>query len=514
MKRSYTIFLIFFVMFLTETYIYAQVNGFNYKAVIYNNELAVSNQAVNLQFTYFDGTNQQYQETFTTTTSNSGIVIVNMGEGTVVSGLFSLLDFSHQITYKVEVNLGSGYTNMGTYNFKTVPTAIYAQSAASLSTELSLNDLSDGKTDDYSLFIGTNTGNSDDGNNYNVGVGQNCLVSNISGFNNVAVGAGAMGANGSGSQNTAIGSNTLFINQSGSGNTAIGYAALNASDGGLYNTAVGYGSILLGGDGDYNVALGNNSLRSADGNNNTAVGTGAGYSNTSGSQNVFIGYGAGYNNVSGSTNVFLGYNAGNAETGSNKLYIDNSNTAFPLIHGDFATNQLTINGGLSVKNGTQGEGKVFTSDANGLGSWQNTEKSHTVFLNPAMAQPMSNTVDYSRSWGSFHITSATTTSVIIPLDLPVGATVTQVTYYFVDNTSSASIRFSAYMTTISNGSSGVTASYSSTNTSTAVQEYTPVLGGFEIVADKIYSFVIDANGAAWPGNSTLSIRGIKVIYTY
>ena len=40
---------------------------------------------------------------------------------------------------------------------------------------------------------------------------------------------------------------------------------------------------------------------------------------------------------------FLGYNSGRNETGSNKLYIENSNSSTPLIGGDFSTNKLGVN---------------------------------------------------------------------------------------------------------------------------------------------------------------------------
>jgi len=46
--------------------------------------------------------------------------------------------------------------------------------------------------------------------------------------------------------------------------------------------------------------------------------------------------------------VMLGYFAGFNETGSNKLYIDNSSTTTPLIYGDFSTNTLTIHDSLIV----------------------------------------------------------------------------------------------------------------------------------------------------------------------
>ena len=69
--------------------------------------------------------------------------------------------------------------------------------------------------------------------------------------------------------------------------------------------------------------------------------------------------GAGYSNITGSSNVFLGYNAGYNETGSNKLYIANTNTNTPLIYGDFSAgtlgigtsvpgSALSVNGGISA----------------------------------------------------------------------------------------------------------------------------------------------------------------------
>ena len=46
--------------------------------------------------------------------------------------------------------------------------------------------------------------------------------------------------------------------------------------------------------------------------------------------------------------IFVGHMAGSQETGSNKLYIDNSSTATPLIYGDFETDSVTFNGDVKV----------------------------------------------------------------------------------------------------------------------------------------------------------------------
>jgi len=116
------------------------------------------------------------------------------------------------------------------------------------------------------------------------------------------------------------------------------------------NTTVGNANSFIGNRAGFN----NNS-----GFDNTYVGYRAGFSNTAGSRNVAMGFdaahlnqgssnvilgdNAGFANVNGSNNVFLGSSAGYNETGSDKLYIDNSNTADPLVYGDFVSDQIGIN---------------------------------------------------------------------------------------------------------------------------------------------------------------------------
>ena len=105
MNYNYLKFLLVLFGFLMGSMVYGQNDGFNYKSVVYNNGVVVANQSVTLRFTYYESSTQVYQETFTTTTSSAGIVILNMGEGTVVSGTFNSLNFNNQIACKVEVNM-------------------------------------------------------------------------------------------------------------------------------------------------------------------------------------------------------------------------------------------------------------------------------------------------------------------------------------------------------------------------------------------------------------------------
>lgn len=156
-------------------------------------------------------------------------------------------------------------------------------------------------------------------------------------------------AGSSGWQNTAVGYSALYSDNIGYANTAIGSHAMQYVTEGNSNTAIGAFSMYNTVDGNYNTAIGNDSLmRNIDGNFNTAIGIQASGNNTSGSYNTAIGIYAGFLNNTGDNNVFIGYKAGYNETGSDKLYIDSTNTTAPLIYGDFSTNELTVNGKLKV----------------------------------------------------------------------------------------------------------------------------------------------------------------------
>ena len=238
-----------------------------------------------------------------------------------------------------------------------------------------INELSDGKTGGKSVFLGTEAGNSDDGTtNYNVGVGYQALKSNSDGENNVGIGYAALSGNVSGDGNTVVGFNALSDDNSGY-NTAIGANVLSAASG-ANNSAVGSFAMAYTTTGIDNTALGYEALyHNFSGSYNTTIGSQANFYNETGGQNTIIGYQAGYgagahNNISG--NVFIGYQAGYNETGNNKLYIENSNSASPLIYGEFDNDLLRINGTLDINNayqfptsdGTTGQGL----QTNGSGS--------------------------------------------------------------------------------------------------------------------------------------------------
>ena len=140
------------------------------------------------------------------------------------------------------------------------------------------------------------------------------------------------------------------------GNTALGYSSLHSNTTGSNNVAIGKSAGYVNTSGTGNTAVGEESLfYNSIGINNTAIGKSAGQGSLG-------------NSYSGC--VFLGNEAGFHNTEDDKLYIENSNSPTPLIGGDFDDRQVDINGTIKITGGTPGSGKVLTSDADGLSSWE------------------------------------------------------------------------------------------------------------------------------------------------
>jgi hypothetical protein len=209
-------------------------------------------------------------------------------------------------------------------------------------------------------FFGYESGNTA-GGGYSTGFGWNALKANT-GQVNTAFGAGALanvssngntafgvnalrGASGvvTGATNTAFGGSALFNNTSGSNNVALGQQAMFSNTQGSYNFGLGTFALYTNTTGNNNIAIGASSLNLlSSGNNNIGIGSNTFNAMTSGSTNVAIGTDALSTNVTGSGNIAIGHNAGFSESGSNKLYIANSNTATPLVYGDFTTKYLAV----------------------------------------------------------------------------------------------------------------------------------------------------------------------------
>jgi len=110
--------------------------GFKYQAVVRDaGNTILNNQAVGMRMTIQQGSiggTTVYQETFSPTTNAYGLVNLEIGSGTVVSGDFTTIDWSagpYFIETAVDVTGGTSYAVMGTSQLMSVPYALYAKTS-------------------------------------------------------------------------------------------------------------------------------------------------------------------------------------------------------------------------------------------------------------------------------------------------------------------------------------------------------------------------------------------------
>lgn len=217
---------------------------------------------------------------------------------------------------------------------------------------------------DQSTYIGDKAGMSTD-------AGGNTFVGFMSGYSstgggNTFYGVHSGAASGDGTHNNIFGSYGGFYN-TGDYNSIFGRMAGQGVEGEsnfIYNCLFGNGAGNQLTTGGYNVMIGSGSGGdTSTGFQNVFVGHNAGDANTTGQENVYIGSSSAYNNSTGNKNIFIGDGSGYYETGSEKLYIENSYTSSPLIYGEFDNDLVRINGDLNVTGATTLDSTLSVNDA-------------------------------------------------------------------------------------------------------------------------------------------------------
>lgn len=131
MKKILYPVLFLLLLTLQETFAQDGLSGINYQAVARNaNGTVFANKAVAVRFSIRGGSAAgpvQYQETHNANTNSLGLFTVQIGHGTPVSGTFAGVPWGDANQYiQVEVNPGSGFTNLGTTQLMSVPFAQFA----------------------------------------------------------------------------------------------------------------------------------------------------------------------------------------------------------------------------------------------------------------------------------------------------------------------------------------------------------------------------------------------------
>ena len=127
---------LFLILFFSTAFSQSPPEAFKYQSIVRNSAgNMLQNQTVGFQFTILQGSatgTAVYQETFSETTNSYGLVNLDIGLGTVISGTFSTIDWSqgpYFIQTGLDISGGTNYSIMSTNELMSVPYALYAKTS-------------------------------------------------------------------------------------------------------------------------------------------------------------------------------------------------------------------------------------------------------------------------------------------------------------------------------------------------------------------------------------------------
>jgi hypothetical protein len=136
MKKTHYLAALLFLVCLT---VFSQApQGFNYQAIVRNSTGAiVSDQNVAFRISIRQGTatgNVIYKETHSATTNQLGLAAFEIGNGSAVTGVFSMVNWAlgpYFLQIELDATGSTNYIDMGTSQLWSVPYALYAKTAGS-----------------------------------------------------------------------------------------------------------------------------------------------------------------------------------------------------------------------------------------------------------------------------------------------------------------------------------------------------------------------------------------------
>jgi hypothetical protein len=337
-KLQITIATLAFCLLATFTASAQAPQAFNYQGVARSTEgKAMANQKMTLRLSIIDGAENGevvYQETQEVTTNQYGLYNIQIGTGTGTFGDFKTIAWEKSNKYiRVEVDMlsGAGFEQLATTQLLSVPYALYANSAGTADQANNVRQTRAGNANYLSKFDASGSSSAEINsqlfdNGTNVGLG---TISPLAKFH-VRTNNGAEIR----LQNTGLGNTssrfTFYADAGTSFTTTNDYAVMNKYTSAATGTpAPGF------------------PLRSL-----------YAFSNTKGGMFFCTAANLGFGQYVPATNTYL-----------TRLFVDSA-TGNVGIGSVTPGAKLEVSGQVKITGGTPGAGKVLTSDATGLATWQ------------------------------------------------------------------------------------------------------------------------------------------------
>jgi len=387
-----TLILTLLTLLTTATLMAQAPQRISYQSIIRDaNKVVVASSPVGIKISLLQGTATGpavYVETHASTTNANGLVSLEIGTGTVLSGTFAGIDWSngpYLIQTETDPTGGTNYSILGIAALNSVPYALNAANATKLRSPVTINGIAfDGSSNvtipatgavpytgatkavdlgGYDLKVnGVTVGRGKGNEESNTATGNEALARNTIGSGNTASGEAALRSNTTGSYNTASGASALKANTTGSYNTASGEGALSANTSGSLNMASGNIALLNNTTGGFNTASGNATLfYNITGYYNSAFGLGALYQNTTGNFNTAIGSEADVE--SGALTNATAIGAGAIVNASNTIQLGNTDVTNVITSGTLTA------GAVTYPSAHGGANQVLTTTGTGTLTW-------------------------------------------------------------------------------------------------------------------------------------------------
>lgn len=177
--------------------------------------------------------------------------------------------------------------------------------------------------------------------------------------------------------------------------------------------------------------------------------------------------------------------------------------------------RLHLTSSFRYTDGNEGNGKFLRSDNNGNASWAIPTRVDDMTIGNLSFESIDDLVPARRepAQNGTYVSQAISGAIYAPVYLPNGANITQIEFFFRDHVN-ANLTFEFNSSGMTDGSFYTYASYTTSGTTQGWRSGTINLAQPIVINNSTDAYYIQVHSNAWPGNSSLTVGGVRIRYNY